>query len=92
MLNSLPLEVVGVLGSRVPAGPYPSKARIFVERSVVVTPNPNFIPWPSYHGFSPPRLDSHDYILRVGIDEEVVLVGVGFVLAAVMFLLFGVIL
>src|SRR5215475_9066311 len=69
----------------------PLKARVFVERGVVWIHDLRvirglLIVGCARHGWT----QIHD-LLRVGIDEEDVCVGVGFLLAAVVLLLFGVI-
>src|SRR5262245_38440460 len=68
----------------------PLQARVFVERGVVWIHDLRvirglLIVCCARHGWT-----QIDDLLRVGIDEEDVFVGVGFLLAAVMFLLFGV--
>ena len=70
----------------------PLKARVFVERGVVWIPNLRLIRGLLIMGFPRHGWTPIDDLLRVGIDEEDVFVGVGFLLAAVMFLLFSVIL
>lgn len=70
----------------------PLKARVFVERGVVWRRDLRvirglLIVGCARHGWT----QLHD-LLRVGIDEEDVFVSVGFLLAAVVLLLFGVIL
>ena len=70
----------------------PLKARVFVARGVVDTQYLRLIRGLLIMGFPRHGWTQIDDLLRVGIDEEDVFVGVGFLLAAVVFLLFGVIL